>query len=455
MLQRLFAILLTASVLLGASMTQGQVRVVDVDAPQGATRFTPEDLDTLVGAIALYADPLIAQILPASTFPVDIVKAARLVRAGATAEQIDQQDWDPSVKAIAHYPTVLEMMDSNIEWTQQLGEAFIAQPDDLMQAVQRQRKRASDLGNLVSTPQQQVVVEAPYIYIVPAAPEVIYVPVYQPEYVYYQAPLYGPYITFGSPCFLGPWLDLGCYWGYGFVFHLGWTWDHWHDHIVIDHAHFTYFHRPDVHVGEHPTSAWHRDPARPLAFQGQRLAHPSDFDRYRGREARPGEVSRRHIETPRPAPDRGIDRGGGARPPVPLTPSQPGTDPRRAQDRGTRSLSSPSTQVPAAPGPSRPAPTPTAPTPAPGPTRPAPTSAPAKPTPAPAPPNQAPGQSRPVQGPTRPVQSQPAPARIPTPPVRVAPPPTSRPAAPPFTGPAGGQGSSPATGRGDDRHGRG
>src|SRR5438105_2993075 len=111
------------------------------DSTAASAPFTSSQLEQLTGAIALYPDPLVAQVLPACTYPLDIVKAARLVRSGATAAQIDQQDWDPSVKAVAHYPGVLELLDNNLEWTQQLGQAFLAQPDDVMQAIQRLRAR--------------------------------------------------------------------------------------------------------------------------------------------------------------------------------------------------------------------------------------------------------------------------------------------------------------------------
>jgi len=219
-----------AAVVLSTEVAPAQPRVVDVDAIDQSDQppiLTSDELDQLLGPIALYPDPLMAQLLPASTYPLDIVRAARLVHSGATDAAIDQQNWDPSVKAIAHYPTVLEMMDSNLDWTQQLGQAFVAQPQDVMAAVQRLRLRARDLGNLVTTSQQQVLVEDSYIYVVPASPMILYVPAYQPDYVYYRRPVYEPFITFGIGFSLGAWCDLDFDWDHHFIGRPGWTWNHW------------------------------------------------------------------------------------------------------------------------------------------------------------------------------------------------------------------------------------
>ena len=106
--------------------------------------------------------------------------------AAATPTQIDQQPWDASVQALARYPNVLKWMDDNLNWTTELGQAFLNQQQDVMDSIQRLRQSAYNLGNLQSTPQQQVINDGGYIEIVPADPQVIYVPVYQPDQVYYQ-----------------------------------------------------------------------------------------------------------------------------------------------------------------------------------------------------------------------------------------------------------------------------
>ena len=159
--------------------------------------LSDEQLDQLLGPIALYPDPLIAQILPASTLPTQIVLADRYVSGGGDPNQIDQQPWDPSVQALARYPEVLKWMDDNLNWTTEVGQAFLNQPQDVMDSIQRLRQSAYNLGNLQSTPQQQVVNDGGYIEIVPADPQVIYVPVYQPDQVYYQTGYGPPFITFG------------------------------------------------------------------------------------------------------------------------------------------------------------------------------------------------------------------------------------------------------------------
>src|ERR1035438_3898202 len=116
-------------------------------------------LDQLLGPIALYPDPLIAQILPASTLPTEIVLADRYVTSGGDPNQIDQQPWDSSVQALARYPSVLQWMDENLDWTTELGQAFLNQQQDVMDAIQRLRWSAYNLGNLQSTPQHQVIVD--------------------------------------------------------------------------------------------------------------------------------------------------------------------------------------------------------------------------------------------------------------------------------------------------------
>ena len=137
-------------------------------------------LDQLLGPIALYPDPLIAEILPASTLPTQIVLADRYVSGGGDPNQIGQQPWDASIQALARYANVLKWMDDNLSWTTQLGQAFLNQQPDVMQSIQRLRASASKLGNLQSSPQQQVIADGSNIQIVPADPQVIYVPVYQP-----------------------------------------------------------------------------------------------------------------------------------------------------------------------------------------------------------------------------------------------------------------------------------
>jgi hypothetical protein len=175
----------------------------------------PAQLDQLLGSIALYPDPLIAEILPASTVPTQIVLADRYVTGGGDPNQIAQQPWDASVQAVARYPNVLKWMDDNLNWTAQIGQAFLNQQPDVMASIQRLRAEASKLGNLQSSPQQQVIADGSNLEIVPADPQVIYVPVYQPAQVYYDAPYGAPFITFGVGYPFGAWMDYDCDWGGG------------------------------------------------------------------------------------------------------------------------------------------------------------------------------------------------------------------------------------------------
>ena len=178
-------------------------------------------LDQLLGPIALYPDPLIAEILPASTLPTQIVLADRYITGGGDPNQIGQQPWDASVQAVARYPSVLKWMDDNLNWTTQVGQAFLNQQSEVMNSVQRLRAAAAKLGNLQSTPQQQVITDDGDIEIVPADPQVIYVPVYQPDQVYYDAPVGAPFITFGIGWPFGSWMDYDCNWGTGNLIYWG------------------------------------------------------------------------------------------------------------------------------------------------------------------------------------------------------------------------------------------
>jgi hypothetical protein len=178
------------------------------DSQPDAPPLAPEQLDSLVSPIALYADPLIAQILAAATYPLDVVEANRWLQANpnltgtALTDAAQQQNWDPSVQALIVFPSVVQMMDKNLKWTTDLGNAFLAQEQDVMDAVQRQRQRASDSGKLVSSPQENVQTSdqngKQVIVIQPAQPEVIYVPVYNPATIW-GPPIYNPWPVFWYP----------------------------------------------------------------------------------------------------------------------------------------------------------------------------------------------------------------------------------------------------------------
>jgi hypothetical protein len=159
--------------------------------PPPPPSYPPQELDRLVSRIALYPDPLLSQIFAAATFPDQITPAAQWADqhhyltgdALAGAISSDQLPWDPSVQALLPFPSVLEMMASDMSWTGELGNAFLAQQPDLMDAVQRERHKAYDYGYLRTNP--QIVVNAgPYIEILPANPAFIVVPFYDPLIVF-------------------------------------------------------------------------------------------------------------------------------------------------------------------------------------------------------------------------------------------------------------------------------
>ncbi|HEY7091034.1 MAG TPA: DUF3300 domain-containing protein, partial [Tepidisphaeraceae bacterium] len=171
--------------------------------------FSADELDSLLAPIALYPDPLLAQILPAATDPQAVAAAAAWIAAGNNPDQIDDQPWDPSILALARYPDVLKMLAENPDWTDALGYAFSTQQADVTASIQRLRARAQTAGSLLSTPEQQVVADDAGIQIVPANPQVIFVPVYDPQVVFAPPPpgvVMGPPVTFGPPMQAGVWL---------------------------------------------------------------------------------------------------------------------------------------------------------------------------------------------------------------------------------------------------------
>jgi hypothetical protein len=227
-------------------------------APQGPPyqQQTPDQLQQLVAPIALYPDSLVAQILAASTFPEQVVEADRFVQAHpdlkgeALAQAVDQKPWDPSVKALAAFPSVLGNMDKNLSWTSSLGDAYYNQEQDVMDAAQVMRQKAQQAGNLSSTPQQTVTTQGPTIVIEPASPEVVYVPAYDP-WVVYGGPIvaWPGWYPYPGIWYEGPYLSFGVGFGIGFFGGYGWGWHHWgfdwHNHYAV-YNHDRYYSRSRV-----------------------------------------------------------------------------------------------------------------------------------------------------------------------------------------------------------------
>jgi len=178
-------------------------------ASAAQTKIPPEQVDSLVAPIALYPDPLLAQIFAASTYPLEIILLQQWLDKNKNlkdkelADAVAKEPWDASVQALAPLPQVVKLLGDNIQWTTDLGNTFLAQQSDVMDAVQRMRKKAQDKGNLKSTEQQVVetrVIENKSVIVVePANPQVVYVPSYDPVVVY-GAPYY-PY----PPLYYPPW----------------------------------------------------------------------------------------------------------------------------------------------------------------------------------------------------------------------------------------------------------
>ena len=196
--------------------------------------FNEEQLAQMLAPIALYPDELIAQVLLASTYPLEIVMADRWVQQNSDlkgqelADALERETWDPSVKALVNFPTVLGMLSQKLDLTTKLGDAFLEQKEEVMGTIQELRRKAADAGNLKSTREQKVVVEEDAIIIEPADSRVIYVPTYDPFVVYgpWWYPAYPPYYFYSRPYpgvvfSFGIGVTLGLPWGYAWG---GWDW---------------------------------------------------------------------------------------------------------------------------------------------------------------------------------------------------------------------------------------
>ena len=254
------------------------------------TQQTAEQLQQLVAPIALYPDSLVAQILAASTFPEQVVEADRWVQAHPDlkgddlGKAVDQQPWDPSVKALAAFPSVLGNMDKNLSWTSSLGDAYYNQQQDVMAAVQVMRKKAQDAGNLKTTPQQTVATQDSDITIAPTDPDVVYVPAYDPWVVYgYPIVAWPGWYPYPGIWFGGPYLSFGVGFGIGWFGGFGWGWGHWgfdwhNRYAVFNHGRYysgsrTFYNRGGFARGAGERGgAFNRPGAAARPFEGNRQA---------------------------------------------------------------------------------------------------------------------------------------------------------------------------------------
>jgi len=345
-------------------------------AVSGGGALAAEQLDQLVAPIALYPDPLVAQILMAATYPLEVVEADRWLQIPANMQlkgdaltaALQQQPWDPSVKSLVAFPRLLHVMDGNLEWTEQLGDAFLAQQADVMNAVQRLRQRAEAAGSLASTPQQTVSTEDQDITIAPASPDIVYIPAYNPWCVYgpWPDPAYPPFYFGTWPGYCVPAdailaFDAGIYPPFGF-----WAWGspEWrHHHIRIDHDRFQRFqtgHEPPDGIWQHDPTHRHgvpyHDPGTGVRFLGPAAAGRRDF---RGFAPMPAAVPQARRAAPSAARVPGPVGSPSAVPAAPQRPAPPafesfgrGAQVRGEAARGFSSRMAPAPSIRAAPAPS-------------------------------------------------------------------------------------------------------
>lgn len=258
-----------------------------------AQALPPQQLDDLVAPIALYPDPLLGQVLVACTYPVELVEAQQCLQANSSlhgqqlTDAARQQNWDASVQALVAMPDVLAKLTQDIRWTTDLGNAFLAQQADVMSAVQRMRARAKANGKLQSTPQETVTTEnqggQSAIEIQPADPQAIYVPTYDPNYVWgppdsgYYPPLFYPGYGYG----FDPGIDIGfCFGGWGGWGFGGWGWGwgpNWFGrNVFVNNGFFNRYgyNRGFGSGGGLGRSAWAHDPGHRLgvAYPNRQLS---------------------------------------------------------------------------------------------------------------------------------------------------------------------------------------
>ena len=264
--------------------------------------FTQQELDQMLAPIALYPDSLLSQILMASTYPLEVVEAARWSKAnpnlkGEQAVQaVAQNSWDPSVKSLAAFPQILMMMDEKLNWMERLGDAFLAQQQQVMDTVQSLRQKASAAGNLASNDQIRVDQQGQSIVIQPANPQVVYVPYYDPTWIYgpWWWPGYPPVYWAPWPGYLyGPRFRAGFVWGVGIsigpgFFFGGFNWPY--RHVTVVNVNNFYYHPVNVdrvavwtHDAVHRRGVPYRDVTLRQQF-GRMSASPDARLEFRGHD---------------------------------------------------------------------------------------------------------------------------------------------------------------------------
>ena len=280
--------------------------------PAQAAQQSPEQLQQLAAPIALYPDALIAQILPAATYPDQVIEAEKWMeqhkdlQGGELAAEVDKQSWDASVKALTQFPAVLANMSRNLAWTSELGDTYVNQQEALSQAIQTMRERAKQAGNLNTTLQEKVETKGKTIVIQPAEPDVVYVPQYDPWLVYGDPLAVFPgWYPYPGLYLDGPGIGFGLGFGIGFFGGFGWGWHNWGfdwgrgGRVVYNHN--TYF--------SHSRTIVNRN-----NFQSGRSGFNHEAGRsFAGREESRGASSARGFTGSRSSAFSGFGQGGVAR----------------------------------------------------------------------------------------------------------------------------------------------
>ncbi len=302
---------------------------------QNAPEFRQQELDQMLAPIALYPDSLLTQILMASTYPLEVVQAARWSRAnpGLVGDQavraVEQQNWDPSVQSLVAFPQVLQLLDNNLSWTERLGNAFLSQEAQVWDSVQILRQRADAAGNLVSNDDFRVERDGPVYVIESPRPDVIYVPYYDPLIIYgdWWWPGYAPMRWSPWPGYYArPGYGRGYYWGsgisvgFGFFFG-GIDWRQRHVNVINRNS----FYYRNVNRGPSPGNGWQHDPIHRRGVPYRNPTLRQQFNRSPGTTTAPD--ARRDFRGRTPNADPRSEQGDrrSPRPPVQAAPAAQGT----------------------------------------------------------------------------------------------------------------------------------
>ncbi|NTW98565.1 MAG: DUF3300 domain-containing protein [Geobacteraceae bacterium] len=346
-LRRVIWIVITVFMMPAGIMAQ------DAEDSDQEYKFSEEELAQMLAPIALYPDALTAQVLMASTYPLEVVEAERWrsqnlqLKGNDLDTALQSKNWDPSVKSLCHFPDILKSMSDKLDQTRKLGDAFLGQEEEVMATIQELRGKAMDQGNLKTTGEQKVTVENDSIKIEPANPEVIYVPVYDPAYVYgpWWYPAYPPYYWYYPP---GVYSSVYIGFGPGVFFGLNafsWAWFDWpvrRVHIDINRTrsfHHVRDRRDGIgnfwrHNPQHRRGVAYRDLRTSERFgaRAPRITSPSSQER-RGYPG--GRIERQNVRPSQPGPQRGVRQAAPQTPRIRQTGPQPPQTPQVRQPAPT------------------------------------------------------------------------------------------------------------------------